>query len=210
MTPLHSGPDHRAQRGRGLPGGDAAGERLARFETTHTVSLAGLTEDEWIVVIVKGTQGTSPPMFPVMTDGVSLTQNPDLASLSTVTATENGIRALGVTNALFVDVDQNGSTRPACRWCPDRRLLAATRRMAARACALAVFVCAGVAIAQPTRAPGGAPVLRGAETAQRVVVGRIDAAAQIDRHGWRATLAVERDLLATARRRATHRVVAIG
>lgn len=79
-----------------------------RFETTHTLSLAGLTEDEWIVVIVKGTQGTSAPMFPVMTDGVSLAQNPDLASLSTVTTTENGIRALGVTNALFVDVDQNG------------------------------------------------------------------------------------------------------
>lgn len=79
-----------------------------RFETTHTVNLAGLTEDEWIVVIVKGSQGTSKPMFPVMTDGLSLSQNPDLASLSTVTATENGIRALGVTNALFVDVDQNG------------------------------------------------------------------------------------------------------
>lgn len=75
--------------------------------------------------------------------------------------------------------------------------------MAARACALAVFVCAGVAIAQPTRAPGGAPVLRGAETAQRVVAGRIDAAAQIDRHGWRATLAVERDLLAPATGAAT-------
>lgn len=80
-----------------------------RFETAHTVSLAGLTEDEWIVVIVKGTQGTSAPMFPVMTDGVSLTQNPNLAELSSVTAAENGIRSLGVTNALFVDVDQNGA-----------------------------------------------------------------------------------------------------
>jgi hypothetical protein len=43
-----------------------------------------------------------------MADGVSLAQNPDLTSLSTVTAAENGIRALGVTNALYVDVDQNG------------------------------------------------------------------------------------------------------
>lgn len=70
--------------------------------------------------------------------------------------------------------------------------------MAARACALAVFVCAAGAHAQPARAPGGAPVLRGAEGAKRVVVGRIDSVGQIDRHGWRATLVVERDLLAPA------------
>ena len=79
-----------------------------RFETNKTVNLTGLSEDEWIVVIVKGTQGVSAPMFPVMTDGVSLTQNPNLAALETVTAAENGIRALGTTNALYVDVDQNG------------------------------------------------------------------------------------------------------
>ena len=79
-----------------------------RFETNKAVSLTGLAADEWIVVIVKGTQGVSAPMFPVMTDGVSLTQNPTLAELSTVTAAENGIRALGTTNALYVDVDQNG------------------------------------------------------------------------------------------------------
>lgn len=70
--------------------------------------------------------------------------------------------------------------------------------MAARACALAVFVCAAAAHAQPARAPGGAPVLRGAEDAKRVVAGRIDTAGPIDRHGWRATLVVERDLLAPA------------
>ncbi len=79
-----------------------------RLETNHTVNLTGLTEDEWIVVIVKGTQGVSAPMFPVMADGVSLAQNPNLAALQSVTITENGIRALGTTNALYVDVDQNG------------------------------------------------------------------------------------------------------
>ena len=79
-----------------------------RLETHKTVNLTGLSEDEWIVVLVKGTQGISAPMFPVMTDGVSLAQNPTLAALEAVTATENGIRALGTTNALYVDVDQNG------------------------------------------------------------------------------------------------------
>jgi hypothetical protein len=84
----------------------------SRFETTKTVSLTGLTRDEWIVVVVKGRSGVSPPMFPVMTDGVSLTQNPNLTALMDVTASENGIRALGTTNALYVDVDQNGVFDP--------------------------------------------------------------------------------------------------
>jgi hypothetical protein len=83
-----------------------------RLETNLVVPLTGLAQDEWVVVIVKGTQGTSAPMFPVMTDGVSLTQNPDLTSLATVIATENGTRALGVTNALYLDVDQNGVFDP--------------------------------------------------------------------------------------------------
>lgn len=83
-----------------------------RLETLKTVSLAGLTQDEWIVVVVKGTNGVSAPMFPVMTDGVSLTQNPNLTALMNVTATENGIRSLAVANALYLDVDQNGVFDP--------------------------------------------------------------------------------------------------
>lgn len=71
--------------------------------------------------------------------------------------------------------------------------------MAARACALAAFVCAAAASAQstPTPAPGGAAVLRGSESAKRVVAARVGSVEKIDRHGWRATLEVERDLLAT-------------
>ena len=83
-----------------------------RLETLKTVSLTGLAADEWIVVVVKGTSGVSAPMFPVMTDGVSLSQNPNLTALMSVIPTENGIRALGVTNALYVDVDQNGVFDP--------------------------------------------------------------------------------------------------
>ncbi len=83
-----------------------------RFETTKVVNLTALAADEWIVVLVKGTAGVSAPMFPVMTDGVSLTQNPTLVALETITAAENGIRALGTTNALYLDVDQNGVFDP--------------------------------------------------------------------------------------------------
>jgi hypothetical protein len=79
-----------------------------RLETTRRVTFAGpsaLTEDAWFVVIVKGTPGVSPPMFPVHPFGVSLAQNPTLDDLEAVTAGEAGVRALGVANALFADVD---------------------------------------------------------------------------------------------------------
>jgi HEAT repeat protein len=44
------------------------------------------------------------------------------------------------------------------------------------------------------RAVGGASLLRGAETAQRTVVARVDSVDSVDAHGYRALLAVERDL----------------
>ena len=51
-------------------------------------------------------------MFPVFPRNLSAAQNPTLADLTTVTASENGVRALGFTNALFVDVDGNASFDP--------------------------------------------------------------------------------------------------
>ena len=41
-----------------VPGAD-------RLEATTTLTLTGLTEDVWIVVMVKGTDGVSEPLFPV-------------------------------------------------------------------------------------------------------------------------------------------------
>jgi hypothetical protein len=84
----------------------------SRLETLHTVTYSGLTQDAWFVVIVKGTQGVSPPMFPAQPSNLSLAENPTLADLTTVTAAEQGIRALGATNALYVDVDGNGEFDP--------------------------------------------------------------------------------------------------
>jgi hypothetical protein len=84
----------------------------SRLETHLTVPLTGLTRDEWIVVVVKGTPGTSAPMFPVFPRNLSAAQNPTLGDLTNVTASENGVRALGFTNALFVDVDGDGNFDP--------------------------------------------------------------------------------------------------
>jgi hypothetical protein len=83
-----------------------------RRETHLTVPLAGLTRDEWIVVVVKGTSGVSAPMFPVFPRNLSAAQNPTLPDLVNVLASEAGVRALGFTNALFVDVDGNGMFDP--------------------------------------------------------------------------------------------------
>jgi hypothetical protein len=86
-----------------------------RLETTKRVTFAGasaLSEDAWFVVVVKGTAGVSPPMFPVHPFGISLTQNPTLDDLEAVTAGEAGIRALGFANALFADVDGNPGFDP--------------------------------------------------------------------------------------------------
>jgi hypothetical protein len=83
-----------------------------RFESHLTRALTGLTRDEWIVVVVKGTSGVSTPMFPVFPRNLSAAQNPTLPDLVNVTASENGVRALGYTNALFVDVDGDGAFDP--------------------------------------------------------------------------------------------------
>jgi hypothetical protein len=84
----------------------------SRLRTQLDVPLTGLTEDTWVVVVVKGTQGTSPPMFPVYSRDLSAAQNPALAQLIVQTAAENGVRALGFTNALYLDVDGNGDFDP--------------------------------------------------------------------------------------------------
>ncbi len=83
-----------------------------RLETQLTLPLSGLTQDEWIVVVVKGTSGNSAPMFPVYPRNLTAAQNPTLPDLVNVTASETGVRALGFTNALFVDVDGDGQFDP--------------------------------------------------------------------------------------------------
>jgi hypothetical protein len=55
-----------------------------------------LTEDSWFAVVVRGTDGNSASMFPVMP-----------ASLS-----QGGVLAMGATNALYVDVDGGGFDPP--------------------------------------------------------------------------------------------------
>jgi hypothetical protein len=76
-----------------------------RRETTLTVPYPGLVQDTWFVVVVKGTDGVSRPMFPVFPKDLRTSGNTSLAQLLDGNLGENGVLALGFTNALYADVD---------------------------------------------------------------------------------------------------------
>lgn len=76
-----------------------------RQETTKTVSFAGLTSDTWFVVVVKGRDGVSKPMFPVFPLSLNAASNTTLPQLLDGNLGEGGTMALGNTNALYADVD---------------------------------------------------------------------------------------------------------
>jgi hypothetical protein len=81
----------------GVPGAD-------RFETELELPYA-LSEDTWFVVMVRGSDGVSRPMFPVYPQNLSSGSNASLADLLDGNLGEGGTRALGYTNALYADVD---------------------------------------------------------------------------------------------------------
>ncbi len=93
-----------------VPGSD-------RLEASTTLTLDGvsnptLTEDTWIVVMVKGTDGVSKPLFPVVPNSLKTSTNTSLEDLTDGNLGEDGILALAFTNPLFVDVDNGAAGGP--------------------------------------------------------------------------------------------------
>jgi hypothetical protein len=76
-----------------------------RWVSSFSVPFDHLDRDTWFVVVVKGTNGVSQPMFPVMSGDVSPATNHTLADLLDGNLGESGVLALGFTNALYADVD---------------------------------------------------------------------------------------------------------
>jgi hypothetical protein len=76
-----------------------------RWSAALTVPFENLARDTWFVVIVKGTDGVSQPMFPVMSGDIPAASNQTLADLLDGNLNEGGVLALGHTNALYADVD---------------------------------------------------------------------------------------------------------
>jgi hypothetical protein len=76
-----------------------------RWVSSFTVPFNNLERDTWFVVVVKGTDGVSRPMFPVMSGDISPASNHSVADLLDGNLGEGGVLALGFTNALYADVD---------------------------------------------------------------------------------------------------------
>lgn len=93
------------------------GTSSSRLEASTSLNLTGLTQDIWVVVMVKGTDGVSRPLYPVI--GNSLTHgnppggvNTTLPALIDGNLGQGGITALAFTNPLFIDVDGGGWDPP--------------------------------------------------------------------------------------------------
>ena len=96
----------------------APGTTSNRLEASTTLSLTGLTEDIWVVVVVKGTDGVSKPLFPMLPNDLQQSSNTTLANLTDGNLGENGITALAFTNPLFVDVNGGGWSPPGVKVTP--------------------------------------------------------------------------------------------
>jgi hypothetical protein len=75
-----------------------------RFETTISVPYT-LERDTWFVVLAKGTDGISRPMFPVIAGDLNAATNTTAADLADGNLGEGGVLSLGFSNALYADVD---------------------------------------------------------------------------------------------------------
>ncbi len=119
----------------GIPG-------ASHLEATAPLTLSGMTEDFWIIAVVRGSDNVSKPLFPVVPNSLlakACSNNPcracssnsnctggGLCNVSNATTTELtdgnlnqcGITATAFTNPLFVDVDGGGWTAPGVQVAP--------------------------------------------------------------------------------------------
>ena len=111
----------------------------SHLEASTTLHLSGLTQDIWVVILVRGTDGISRPLFPVVPNSLlaqacsndpckSCTvatvdddcgagntctiSNASLAELTDGNLGQCGMTAMAFTNPLFVDVDGSGCNAP--------------------------------------------------------------------------------------------------
>ena len=89
----------------GIPG-------ASHYEASVDFTMEGLAQDTWVVAVVRGTDGVSMPLFPVVPNDLSHGTNASLADLLDGNLGEGGILALAFTNPLFIDVDGNGLYDP--------------------------------------------------------------------------------------------------
>ena len=84
----------------------------SRTEITATVSLQDISEDTWVVVIARGSDGISEPLFPALPASLNEASNQTLNDLIDGNLGEGGIPAFAFTNPLFIDVNGDGWSAP--------------------------------------------------------------------------------------------------
>jgi hypothetical protein len=90
----------------------------SHLEATATLNLTGLTNDVWVIALVRGTDGVSHPLFPFYPNSLDQGSNTTLADLTDGNLGEGGMTALAYTNPLYVDVDGGGWTAPGVMLTP--------------------------------------------------------------------------------------------
>jgi hypothetical protein len=80
----------------------------SHLEATTSLSLTGLKGDTWVVVLVRGTDGVSRPLFPVVPIDLDQATNTTLAELTDGNLGELGVPATAFANPVFIDVNGNG------------------------------------------------------------------------------------------------------
>ncbi|HVH17017.1 MAG TPA: hypothetical protein VNF72_01845 [Myxococcota bacterium] len=73
-----------------------------RVEATLTRTFTGVAEGDWFVAVVRGSDGTCGPMFPIYPQSLATAGNTTLANLVDGNVGQSGTMALGFTNALYV------------------------------------------------------------------------------------------------------------
>lgn len=84
----------------------------SRFEANLTVPFR-TTADTWVVVVARGSDGVSRPMFPVASADLRAAGNATVDDLVDGNLGESGVLAMGITNPLFADSDGTPGFRAA-------------------------------------------------------------------------------------------------
>src|SRR5262249_18359052 len=99
-----AGTDFTVNTGNDFPSIPGAGH----LETTATLNLTGVTSDEWVVVLVRGTDGVSRPLFPFLPNDIKQSTNTTAAQLADGNLGEDGLLSLAFTNPIYIDGDNDG------------------------------------------------------------------------------------------------------
>ena len=75
-------------------------------------NLTGLANDVWVVVVVRGTDGVSKPLFPFIPNSLKQSTNATLSDLTDGNLGEDGVMTLAFTNPLYISVDGDADFDP--------------------------------------------------------------------------------------------------